>query len=275
MIPKMIYRQNKIKPLRERLLLPLLVAVFFVLLFLFVPSSADKLIGVLQSIAYALFSEKSAISKNLSDFRALLSAKSAIIRENEDLKNKLDTFTIRSGELDLIVKENDRLKELWGRKEKPNLLLAGILTRPNRSPYDTFVIDAGADLGIKKGQRVFALGNVLIGSVEYSRERTSLVTLFSSHGNIFEAKVERLNDKVTGGNIVLSVKGQGGGSFTAVAPKNLDIKAGDAVVMSNVSRTIIGYVEKVLVDPRDPFVKVLINSAVPLNSINEVQVEVR
>lgn len=265
----MIFRQDKTKPLRERLLLPLLIAVFFVLLFIFVPSSTDKIIGVLQSIAYALFSEKSSVSKNITNFKAFILSKESISRENEVLKNKLAMLSFQSSQIDLMAKENERLKELWGRKEKQNLVLAGILTRPNRSPYDTFIIDAGTDLGIKKGQRVFALGDILIGTVEYSRDHTSLVKLFSSYGNVFEATIGKEK------GLPLSVSGMGGGSFLSAAPKTLEVKEGDPVIVPDLSLTIIGYVEKILIDPRDPFVKILISSAVPLNSINEVQIEIR
>lgn len=265
----MIFRQDKHKSIRERLLLPLLTAIFFIILFLFIPSSTEKIVRGLQSAAFTLFSEKSAVSKNITSFRTFILSKESLLRENEILKSKLNALSFQSNQIDRVEKENERLKDLWGRKEKQTLVLARILTRPNRTPYDTFIIDAGADLGVKKGQRVFALGNILIGTVEYSRERATLVKLFSSHGNFFDAIVE--GDK----NIPLSVSGKGGGSFEAIVPKTLEIKEGEAIIVPDLSRTIIGYVEKILIDPRDPFVKILINSAIPLNSINEVQIEIK
>ena len=76
-------------------------------------------------------------------------------------------------------------------------------------------------------------------------------------------------------NIVLKVSGQGGGSFEAALPAALVVNVGDAVMAPTLERTVIGYVEKILTDPRDPFVKILINSVVSLSSITEVQVEIK
>lgn len=261
-------------------MLPVLVTLFFISLFLFVPSSSDKIIGGLQYIAFSLFSEKSAVLKNIKNYRAMVSFKESLYRENEQLKKQINLEEVQIGQLKALEIENGRLKELWGRKEKPNLVLAGILTRPNRSPYDTFIIDAGKDLGIGKGQRVFAYGNILIGTVKESYGHTSLVELFSSPGNVFEAKIglSATTSAAQAGdekNIVLKVSGHGGGSFEAALPAALVVNVGDAVMAPTLERTVIGYVEKILTDPRDPFVKILINSVVSLSSITEVEVEIK
>lgn len=162
-----------------------------------------------------------------------------------------------------------------GREESRNLVLAGTITRPNRSAYDTFIIDAGKDLGVAKGQRVLTGGNILIGTIKDSYGHTSLVSLYSSYGNVFDAKIEPTTLTEKNKNIIIKVSGQGGGSFEATVPGALDIIIGDRIVVPSLGHILIGYVEKVLIDPRDPFVKILINSAVPLNSITEVQVEVK
>lgn len=277
----MIFRQDKNRSIRERLLLPALVTIFLISLFLFVPSSSDKIIGGLQYIAFSIFSEKSAVLKNIKNYRAMVSSKESLYRENEQLKKKINLEEVRIGQLKALEIENERLKELWGRKEKPNLVLAGILTRPNRSPYDTFIIDAGSDYGIKKSQRVFAYGNILIGTVKESYKHTSLVALFSSPDNVFEAKIGSSVPAPAGiqaggeKNIILKVSGRGGGSFEAAAPAALVVNVGDAVIVPTPERTVIGYVEKILTDPRDPFVRILINSVVSLSYITEVQVEIK
>ncbi|MDP3962635.1 MAG: hypothetical protein Q8Q03_02095, partial [bacterium] len=79
-----------------------------------------------------------------------------------------------------LQKENEELKELFGRTEKSDKLLAVILKKPPVSAYDVFILDIGDDKGLKKGDRVYARGDILIGEIAEVNGRTSKAKLYSS-----------------------------------------------------------------------------------------------
>ena len=73
------------------------------------------------------------------------------------------------------------------------MILSAILAKPNQSPYDTLLIDAGSGQGIKTGDTVFALGDVPIGRVDVVYDNSAKVVLFSNPGEKTEAVISGKN----------------------------------------------------------------------------------
>ncbi len=247
---------------------PLLVFLLLLFWLIFSPSSAERLTGGLERITYGILGKESALSKNIEAYRALFKNKEALLKENEKIKQKLIPEGLLSKQIEGLEKENERLKALLGRKGGRALTLASVISKPNRSPYDTVIIDIGQDHNISLGSRVFVFGDILIGSVEKVYEKTALVSLFSTSGNEFETRIGE-------GWTPVIVSGRGGGSFEATVPRALGIKEGDEVIVPSLNRTVIGYVASVIADPRDPLEKVFITSPVSLYSLGEVGVEMK
>ena len=220
----------------------------------------------MSSLYLSLSGPESAVVKNIDAYRVAFKENSELSNENEILKGKLSDRDSELKEYQLIEQENNALKEIFGRKGGRHLLLAQVLTRPSRSPYDTLVIDAGENLGVRSGSRVFANGDTLLGTVEKVYTDTSLVSLFSTPGQEFDARVG-VNDT--------SVKliGRGGGSFEGVLPKAIPVIEGDAVTAPALKRSILGYVVKVTEDPRDPFMEILVEAPVSFQSLRFVEIE--
>jgi hypothetical protein len=111
-----------------------------------------------------------------------------------------------------LKKENLELKKILNRKESDNLILSYILKKPPFTAYDSYIIDVGSKDGISIGDKVYASGNILIGTVAEVNRNSSKVNLYSSYGNKF--------DILIGNNDIEAVAvGNGGGSFTAIIPK--------------------------------------------------------
>ena len=144
-----------------------------------------------------------------------------------------------NGYIKSLETENDQLKEMLGRKpEKDDRKLAVVIERPPKTPFDSFVIDSGADNGIQAGDLVYGEFNFLIGEVEYVGSQTSTIKLFSSS----DMKKDVL---IASSTTPVVAEGRGNGNFYIKVPKNIDVYEGDPVVVPGFKNSLLGVIEKV------------------------------
>ncbi|MEK7060303.1 MAG: rod shape-determining protein MreC [Patescibacteria group bacterium] len=220
------------------------------------------------------------IGGSLSNAGAYFYSKKSLSLENENLKAKLNEQEARMSNYNSILDENLKIKETLGRKnEKINLVLAGILSKPNQSPYDTLVIDMGAKSGLVSGQKVFALGNVPIGRVAEVYANTAKIILYSNPGEktevVIGGKPARNADSVAtaGGDTFMQIVGRGGGNFEMILPRDFVLEKGTEVVLPGITPYVVATVQTIISDPRDSFQKALLSSPVNIQEIKFVEVE--
>lgn len=214
-----------------------------------------------------------------SNLALFFQSKKSLEMENDNLQAELLAVSAKLASYNSVLSENLALREVLGRKEAgEDLLLSSILSKPGASPYDTLVIDAGAENGVKTGDLVLALGFVPVGRVEETLSRTSKVILFSSPGvktEIILTEKPARPDGRSGGNIFLEAVGRGGGNFEVVLPRDLEIPAGTEAMLPGTISGILGTVADTISDPRDAFKKVLLVSPVNVQELKFVQVKLR
>ena len=99
-------------------------------------------------------------------FDSATMSKEELFNERYALKNQVANLEAQLATLSALKDENEKLQEMLGRKsEKLELVLGNIIAKPNQSPYDTIVIDAGSNNGIINGARVLARGDIAIGTI--------------------------------------------------------------------------------------------------------------
>jgi len=256
----------------------LLIVIFFTLFYF-----RSGIFSGLSSFGHKVFRPVLVLGNNVGDkFSSLGSyfiSKSSLRRENEDLKSKLNEQEIRMLNYNSILVENISLKEILGRKNpKTSMILAGILSKPNQSLYDTLVLDAGEKQGIKIGDMVFALGNIPLGRVADVYPNSSKVILFSNAGEktqvVVGDKPARTDDSGrSGGNVFMEIVGRGGGNFEMIMPRDFVPQKGDQVFLPGIASYVLGIIETILSDPRDPFQKALLISPVNVQELKFVEVE--
>ena len=201
-----------------------------------------------------------------SEFSAFLTSKQNLAEEIQKLKKKITLLETKNITHNLLVRENKELKMLLGRHdEESERVLASVLSRPNSSPYDSIIIDAGAREKIAKGYIVVADGDILIGVVEKVHIRTSVVRLFSSPGVEIDVV---LGDN----NVAVVARGRGAGNFDIRLPKGVPMEAGESILFPAFSTQVIGVVETVLVKPNDSFQTILFKSPVNIFELKWVEV---
>lgn len=148
------------------------------------------------------------------------------------LQAQLLAAQARLADRDLLAQENLELKVRLGRSAGVSTVLAGVLLRPPGIPYDTLLIDAGAEEGIREGDLVSAGGTALVGRVREVYANTARVVLFSAPSEVHAGLLLR----GAGGEVVpIELKGQGGGALAGIAPAGTLAAVGDRVVLPGIA----------------------------------------
>lgn len=256
-----LYKKKETRPARK---------IFFIMLFSFVFITIFLLIFFRlrdSSISESVwrFGLKGQSIPNV--FVSYLSSKKDLMQENIELKQKIDEIQLEILNSSVYKNENEKLKEILGRKYSADLVLAQILTRPNRSPYDILVVDIGQNESVKAGQKVFARGNIPIGEVAEVSRNTSRIKLYSTPGTETMATLES-------SDIDVSLIGTGSGGFEIILPKDVSVHVGQAILNKSINSKTIALVEGVVSTDRDSFKKVLAKSPVNIQELSWVQIEI-
>ena len=199
-------------------------------------------------------------------FVGYMTSKRSLEEENRRLRDELDRARARLLDRDLLYEENLELKKQLGRSFVRDRLIVGfVLAHPNRTPYDTLIIDIGENMGVAVGDSVFAEDNILIGEVAEVYGATAKVLLFSSPAE--------QHDVFVGMNgVEATAIGRGGGSFEIRLPRDIEVKKGDPVYLPGVDKKILGYVEAIDGKPGDPFKVLIVSGPINIFTIKEVYV---
>ncbi len=217
-----------------------------------------------------------AMSNSFSGVRAFVADKDALLKENEDLKNRLNAQSASLANQTSVLADKLRLEAILGRKEESTpFLLSAILAKPNRSPYDTLIVDTGEDHGVMVGHMVFAMGNIPIGRVAEVYPSSAKVILYSTSGEKTEAILATGNmpQGIAGDSAFIQVVGRGGGNFEMILPRDFTITEDSEVVLPGIRSYTIAIVKTVISDPRDAFSKALLVSPVNIYELKFVQIK--
>ncbi len=223
--------------------------------------------GISQKFFRPVLVDGNSIGEKFKNMGAYFVSKSYLYEQNQKLQAQVDFNNARNANYDSIVADNASIKEILSRKDsKTPMILSAILAKPNQSVYDTLLVDIGTLQGVKVGDTVFALGNVPIGRVDTVYDNSSKVILFSNPGETTEGVV-------SGKNVFMQLVGRGGGNFEMIMPKDFTMQKGDQVVLPGINPYVLGIVQTIIFDPRDPFNKALLTSPVNIQEQKFVEVE--
>ena len=187
-----------------------------------------------------------------------------------ELESSLASHGADSDTIAVLQAENTELKAELGRatsfassQGSPKGILANVITIPNRSVYDTFLIDAGMAEGVTAGQQVSAFGAVAIGTIAAVNQHTATVMLYS-------APDSQIAGNATEGDVAVSLIGRGAGEYEVHMPRSVHFTVGDAISTQSVTPLILARIEKIETDPRDPFQRLLAKAPVTLSSLKWV-----
>lgn len=225
----------KSKPKSRYGIKTILVSIFVVFLLVFTIFFPNFTTNALHTVFKPFWYAKNR-SVVISDyFFGFLSLKSSIIKENAKLEEELVNLRMTKIDYETLLKENEELKLVFDIKNSSNKVVSNILSKPPQSPFDTFVLDSGADSGVSVGDRVYISDTIIVGKIAEVTPKTSIVRMFSNGGQESEVTSAR-----TGNNFV--IKGSGGSNFTLEVPKETDIVWGDVFLYPGSNTSVIASV---------------------------------
>ncbi len=269
---------KKIK--QKRIVLAFFVCILLIILFYFRTGIFNGLSFVSHGFFRPIIMVGNNIGGKFTSLGVYFLSKSLLEKENENLRTQLVENQAHTVNYNSILAENISLKEILNRKtEDRKMILSAILSKPNQSIYDTLIIDVGTSSGIEIGDMVFIFADIPIGKISEAYLNSSKVILFSTAGEktqvVVGADNTRPNDPTRPvGQVFTEVVGRGGGNFEMIMPRDFVLKKGDQVVLSGIVPYVLGVVETIISDPRDPFIKALLVSPVNIQELKFVEVEI-
>lgn len=219
----------------------------------------------------------------LAMHRALFGASVAnYFKTNRSLSHELiasqttiEKYAADEAELELLRDENTALKSELGRnvggdgateKGIGKGILATVLFPAGRSIYDTFVIDAGSEQGIRDGARVYAFGSVALGTITSVEENRATVQLYSASGR-------ETSGTVTGNTVAMTLIGRGGGEYEIHMPRDIHFEQGQVIAEQTTVPHTLATIIEITADPRDPFQKIRAKAPINIQALKWVVVE--
>lgn len=189
--------------------------------------------------------------------------KRALVSRITELETTLQSYTAELTTARLLAQENDQLKAELSRGPHTAGTLAHVVTLPNRSIYDTFVIDAGANEQMAVGQVVYAFGSIALGTISDVADDHATVTLFG-------AANREVSGSVGADNVTVTLIGRGGGEYEVRLPRDLAFSVGDLVSYQSTHPSILASIERIITDPRDPFQRLIAKTPINLQALKWV-----
>ncbi len=237
------------------------VIAFIVIVFIW-PSIAVR---PLEWIGGPLWSIEKKISNSFlfSGLDIYFTSKKNLEGQIELLKKDATLIESQKREIILLREENKLLNTFLNRTvEGKDSVFAYIISRPNHTLYDTFLLDVGFEARIEPGDIIAYDEGQLLGEVIEVRSSTSLARLFSSPGT--ESRV------VIDNSLASIAKGIGGGNLEIILPRDIRIEKGMSVRLEEFPATLIGRVESIEKAQSDTFQRILVRSGVNLFSLEGV-----
>jgi len=195
-----------------------------------------------------------------------------IAKENDRLREENAALDVEIARLTSIRDENDELRALLGfaEKQKTAPVVAHVLARTPEAGTHTILLDRGSDDGVTVEMPVIAGGGVLIGKVFKVERASSVALLLTDTRSRVGASVQNA------GRTQGLVQGERGLSLEMrLIPQNEEIKVGDLIVTSGIEALtprglVLGRVEDVQTQEKNPFKKALIASPVAFDQVSVV-----
>lgn len=221
--------------------------------------------GLAVSAVSPVWRSENAVSRMLGNALSGVKLHSMLVAENESLKARVASLELALSDAELALAQTTSLSELLGRERRAGETVASVLTRPPQSPYDLFVIDAGARDGLLPGAVVSLPEGPLLGTVSDVFATSAKVRLFSSAGEKTSAVLERFG-------VPVELEGLGGGSFRIIVPRETAAEVGDRVLSADAAGNLLAVVEGMETGPTDSFKEILARSPANIFSVRLVSI---
>ena len=255
------YRRNEGSKVRRLFLVTAVVIIIFAIDF----ASGGILRGFVRGASVSVWRSGSSIVHSIVG-SGFFSSRRALESENSALQQELQRLQMNSAEIIVLREEVSALRSLMHLKERDSGITAGIVSSVTSSPYGTFVIGAGEDIGVAVGDLVLSGAggqSFVIGRVSETSELHSLVTETLAPGAHIEIQVR---------GAPFTLEGRGGGNARFEVPTTLVVEVGDFVFAPDLGGRSVGLVGAIHEEPSAAYKDIFLRDIVPISSLRFVYV---
>ncbi|MGB5584854.1 MAG: rod shape-determining protein MreC [Gammaproteobacteria bacterium] len=200
-----------------------------------------------------------------------LSAHQTLLQENQHLKDMQLQSRVQLQKLDILEKENERLRQLLSATPKtPEDHLIAEIVAVDVDPYRHFIVlNKGAKYGVYRGQPIIDAHGVM-GQIVYVNAMTSTAMLISDVSHAIPVQIDR-----TGLRSVAFGTGQTDYLDLRHIPHNADIQVGDKLISSGLGERFprnypVATITRIDRDTGETFVDVRAEPLAQLDTSREV-----
>lgn len=204
----------------------------------------DVTVGLIAIVGKPVLSSALSLVRSTSFTASLFGSKADIVRERDALKERNKELESQKEESELLSLYGvDVQKALIGNKD--TRIIASVLSRPNFTPYDSFLLDKGKENGVQEGALLFGTENRVIGYIARAYNTLSHAVLFSTAG--VESVVY-----IPESHVLVRAVGAGGGVMRLSIPQGIDVREGLLVSYPTLSPSPIGKITRVVKTETSP-----------------------
>ncbi len=214
-----------------RYLIPIVIA--FVVLY----SGKEIVTTVSSFVTMPIFAVRHYFEESSATVPVFFRSRLALDQQVKELQQEVAEREGLDATLSYLTAENVELRQML-HASSTQRILAGVISRPPETPYDTMLIDRGSDDGIIQNAPVYYGEGQAIGYVQTVFAKSAQVTLFSSPG--VESTVY-----VFGPNIFTTAYGEGGGIIRLSVPQGIVIQNGNMVILPSLESGVLGTIDDI------------------------------
>ena len=255
----------RLSPTKNKILIFAIIFVFIFSLIFFKKEVRNFFYFVSAPMQKALWGA----GDDTSDFFIGLFQGKDLIKENEDLRQKIQGLISENSSLKELKTENDFLRASLslGLEKEFQLKIADIVSKDNSG--DILIINKGKKDGIVQGNPVITNQKVLVGRIGEVLDNFSKIVLISDQNSSFDAKI---SDSDAYG--VVNGKGHSE-AWLELIPKEKEVKTGDIVITSALGGIfpkdiLVGQIGEVQKSDVEPFQKAKIIMGVDIKGLKSI-----
>lgn len=199
-----------------------------------------------------------------------------VLKENEELKNKLDELTIENTQLQQEKYELNTLRELYQLDEQYSSydkIGARIISKDNGNWFHSFTIDKGANDGLAVDMNVIANGGLVGRIIDVGPNWAKVTAIINDNTNVSGMVLATSDKLIVSGDLQLMAEGNV--RFSQLIDSKDVVEIGDKVVTSNISGKylpgiLIGYISSLNTDSNNLTKSGTITPAVDFEHLSEV-----
>lgn len=260
----------------------LLILTVFCFIMMTITFTTDFVAGPLNSVASFIVipfqKGVSTVGTWLFDRSGELTQLKDVLKENKELKERIDELTTEVNSLQQDKYELANLRELYNLDNQYadyEKIGARVISKDSGNWFHSFVIDKGSDDGVEVDMNIIA-GSGLVGRVtEVGSNYAKVISIIDDKSNVSAMVLSTSDRLIVSGD--LELLNDGFIRFSQLIDDEHKVKEGDKIVTSHISDKylpgiLIGYINKINMDENNLTSSGLLIPAVDFSHMDEVLV---